>query len=70
MKGAQIQSVGVSGGRVHSTPTGISHDLAQGEGHLHVVLPSQGCDILTQSLIGLIEYSYYQGMPSFLKAHL
>jgi hypothetical protein len=28
------------------------------------------CDILTQDLIGLIEYSYYQGIPSFLKAHL
>jgi hypothetical protein len=28
------------------------------------------CDILTQGLIGLIKYSYYQGIPSFLKAHL
>jgi hypothetical protein len=28
------------------------------------------CDILTQRLIGLIEYSYHQGIPSFLKAHL
>jgi hypothetical protein len=26
-------------------------------------------DILTQGLIGLIEYSYHQGIPSFLKAH-
>jgi hypothetical protein len=28
------------------------------------------CDILTQVLIGLIEYSYHQSIPSFLKAHL
>jgi hypothetical protein len=28
------------------------------------------CDILTQDLIGLIEYSYYQGIPYFPKAHL
>jgi hypothetical protein len=28
------------------------------------------CDILTQGLIGLIEYSYHQGIPSILEAHL
>jgi hypothetical protein len=28
------------------------------------------CGILTQGLIELIEYSYHQGIPSFLKAHL
>jgi hypothetical protein len=28
------------------------------------------CDILTQDLIILIEYSYHQGIPSFLKAQL
>jgi hypothetical protein len=28
------------------------------------------CDILTKCLIGLIEYSYHQGIPSFLKAQL
>jgi hypothetical protein len=28
------------------------------------------CDILTQCLIGLIEYPYHQGIPSFLKAYL
>jgi hypothetical protein len=28
------------------------------------------CDILAQGLIGLIEYSYHQGIPSFPKAHL
>jgi hypothetical protein len=27
-------------------------------------------DILTQDLIGLIEYSYHQGIPSFLEAHV
>jgi hypothetical protein len=27
-------------------------------------------DILAQGLIGLIEYSYHQGIPSFSKAHL
>jgi hypothetical protein len=27
-------------------------------------------DILAQGLIGLIEYSYHQGIPSFLEAHL
>jgi hypothetical protein len=31
--------------------------------------PNMG-DILPQGLIGLIEYSYQQGIPSFLKAHL
>jgi hypothetical protein len=28
------------------------------------------CDILAQGLIGLIEYSYHQGLSSFLEAHL
>jgi hypothetical protein len=28
------------------------------------------CDILTQDLIGLIEYSYHQGIPSFPEGHL
>jgi hypothetical protein len=28
------------------------------------------CNILTQGLIGLIEYSYHQGIPSLLEAHL
>jgi hypothetical protein len=28
------------------------------------------CDIPAQGLIGLIGYSYHQGIPSFLKAHL
>jgi hypothetical protein len=28
------------------------------------------CDILSQGLIGLIEYSYYQGISSFLEAQL
>jgi hypothetical protein len=28
------------------------------------------CDILAQDLIGLIEYSYHQGIPFFSEAHL
>jgi hypothetical protein len=28
------------------------------------------CDILTQGLIELIEYSYHQGIPSFSEVHL
>jgi hypothetical protein len=28
------------------------------------------CDILAQGLIGLIEYSYHQSIPSFLEARL
>jgi hypothetical protein len=28
------------------------------------------CDILSQGLIGLIEQSYHQGIPSFLEAQL
>jgi hypothetical protein len=28
------------------------------------------CDIMTQGLIELIEYSYHQGIPSFSEAHL
>jgi hypothetical protein len=28
------------------------------------------CDILTQCLIGLIEYAYHQGIPSFLEVQL
>jgi hypothetical protein len=34
------------------------------------VLRGVDCDILTQDLIGLIEYSYYQVIPYFLEAHL
>jgi hypothetical protein len=34
------------------------------------LLSGVDCDILAQGLIELIEYSYHQGIPSFLKAHL
>jgi hypothetical protein len=34
------------------------------------VLRGVDCDILTQDLIVLIEYSYHQDIPSFLEAHL
>jgi hypothetical protein len=30
----------------------------------------ENCDIMVQGLIGLIEYSYHQGVPSFSEAHL
>jgi hypothetical protein len=34
------------------------------------ILRAVDCDILTQGLIGLIEYSYHKGIPYFLEAHL
>jgi hypothetical protein len=34
------------------------------------LLKGVDCDILAQGLIGLIEYSYHQGITSFLEAHL
>jgi hypothetical protein len=34
------------------------------------LLRGVNCDILAQGLIGLIEYSYHQGIPSFSEAHL
>jgi hypothetical protein len=34
------------------------------------LLKGLNCDILAQSLIRLIEYSYHQGIPSFLEAQL
>jgi hypothetical protein len=34
------------------------------------VLRGVDCDILAQGLIGLIEYSYHQGIPFFPEAHL
>jgi hypothetical protein len=39
----------------------INHSLALVDRHY---------DILAQGLIGLIEYSYHQGIPSFPEAHL
>jgi hypothetical protein len=32
--------------------------------------PLSLCDILTQGLIGLVEYSYHKGIPSFSEAKL
>jgi hypothetical protein len=32
------------------------------------LLTGVDCDILTQGLIGLIEYSYHQGIPSFSRS--
>jgi hypothetical protein len=34
------------------------------------LLRRMDCGILTQGLIGLIEYSYHQGIHYFLEAHL
>jgi hypothetical protein len=34
------------------------------------LLKGVDCDILTQDLIELIDYSYHQGIPSFLEAQL
>jgi hypothetical protein len=34
------------------------------------LLSEVDCDIMTQGLIGLIEYSYHQGISSFLETHL
>jgi hypothetical protein len=34
------------------------------------LLRGADCDILTQGLIGLIEYSYHQGIPSFSESQL
>jgi hypothetical protein len=34
------------------------------------LLRGMDCDILAQGLIGLIEYSYHQGIPSFSEACL
>jgi hypothetical protein len=45
-----------------------SHDQASRRGSLQEAIMS--CDILAQSLIGLIEYSYHHGISSFSEAHL
>jgi hypothetical protein len=50
-------------------PRGDVPDLGLTDGDVGL-LRGVDCDILTQGLIGLIEYSYHQGIPSFLKAHL
>jgi hypothetical protein len=39
------------------------------DGHVSL-LREVDCDIITQALVGLIEYSYHQGIPSFLEAHM
>jgi hypothetical protein len=38
--------------------------------HVHLLNYESNYDILTQGFIGLIEYSYHQGIHSFLKARL
>jgi hypothetical protein len=36
---------------------------------LHVIIQPKNYDILVQGLIRLIEYIYYQGIPSFPKVY-
>jgi hypothetical protein len=48
--------------------------IVEVQGNYNVILGRDwiqaNCNILAQGLIGLIEYSYHQGIPSFLEAHL
>jgi hypothetical protein len=39
-------------------------------GNPRAAAPDAVCDILVQGLIGLIEYLYHQGIPSFSEAQL
>jgi hypothetical protein len=54
----------------HVGPTGSGGDRAIPSGSGGRGAPHGGCDILTQGLIGLIEYSYHQSISSFPEAHL
>jgi hypothetical protein len=54
---------------VRTWPRGDVSGLGLTDGDVGL-LRGVDCDILAQGLIGLIEYSYHQGIPSFLEAHL
>jgi hypothetical protein len=54
---------------VRTWPRGDVPDLGLTDEDIGI-LRGVDCDILTQGIIGLIEYSYHQGIPSFSKAHL
>jgi hypothetical protein len=54
---------------VQTWPRGNVPSLGLTDGDVGL-LRGMDCDILAQGLIGLIEYSYHQGIPSFLEAHL
>jgi hypothetical protein len=54
---------------VRTWPRGDVPGLGLTDGDVSL-LKGVDCDILTQDLIGLIEYSYHQDIPSFLEVHL
>jgi hypothetical protein len=54
---------------VQTCPRGDTPGLGLTDGDVGL-LRGVDCDILAQGLIGLIEYSYHEVIPSFLKAHL
>jgi hypothetical protein len=54
---------------VRTLPRGDVPSLGLTDGDIGL-LRGMDCDILTQGLIGLIEYTYHQGIPSFPEAHL
>jgi hypothetical protein len=54
---------------VRTWPRGDVPGLGLTDGNVNH-LSGVDCDILTQGLIGLIEYSYHQGIPSFSEAYL
>jgi hypothetical protein len=54
---------------IRTWPRGNAPSLGLTDGDVGL-LRGVDCDILAQGLIGLIEYSYHQGIPSFLKVHL
>jgi hypothetical protein len=63
-----VRYVYASTGRTNVAMMGVpSLGLTNGDVGL---LMGVDCDILTQDLIRLIEYSYHQVIPSFSKAHL
>jgi hypothetical protein len=61
---------------IHMLLTGCTNMTKRGRSWLgvdqqrHQSSKGVDCDILAQVLIGLIEYSYHQGIPSFLKDQL
>jgi hypothetical protein len=54
---------------VRTRPRGDIPGLGLTDGEVGL-LRGVDCDILAQGLIVLIEYSYHQGIPSFLEAHM
>jgi hypothetical protein len=50
--------------------SGMAAERAENPNPVGTKLGSRGCDILGQGLMGLIGYSYQQGIPSFPEAYL